>query len=454
MKNTGLLIAAAVLAALSGILYWSNHHKPAEETTVKASPDAAPKILSLNQSDVTAVAIHRRDQPAVDLSRNASNNWQITAPKALAADQEDVSSMLSTLSSLSSDRLLEEKASDLAPYGLNNPDLEVDVTLKDNKMQKLLIGAQTPSGNNYYAMLSGDPRLFTIATYSKTSLDKSANDLRDKRLLTADFDKVSQIELINQKPDKRADITFARNKDAWQILKPKPARADSDEVEGLIRSLRDAKMDVTATTEESKVDAAFKSAAPFAAAKVTGTSGTQEFEIRKAKDDYYAKSSVVPGIYKVAASVGTSLDKGLDDFRNKKLFDFGYADPNKIEIHDGTKSYFLLHSGNDWWGPDGKKLDEMNSQNLVSKIRDLSATKFPDSGFTAPTLELTVTSNDNKRVERVSIAKKGDNYIARRENEPGLYELPATSVSALQQAAADLKPAAPPTPAPSTPAKK
>jgi hypothetical protein len=454
MKNTGLLIAAAVLAALSGVLYWSNRHKPSEDTSVKASPDAAPKILTLNQSDIIAVAIHRKDQPQVDVLRNASGTWQITAPKPLAADQEDVSSMLSTLSSLNSDRLLEDKASDLAPYGLSDPDVEVEVTLKDKKTQRLLIGSQTPSGNSFYAMLSGDQRLFTIASYSKTSLDKSANDLRDKRLLTADFDKVSQIELLNQKSDKRVDITFARNKDAWQILKPKLARADSDAVESLIRSLRDAKMDTTATTDESKIDTDFKSAKPFAAVKVTGTSGTQELEIRKAKDDYYAKSSVVPGAFKVAASLGTGLDKGLDDFRNKKLFDLGYQDPNKIEIHDGAKSYFLTHSGSDWWGPDGKKLDEMNAQALISKIRDLSATKFPDSGFAAPALELTVTSSDNKRVEKVSIAKKGDTYIAKRENEPELYELPAASVTALQQSAADLKPAAPPTPAPAAPAKK
>jgi hypothetical protein len=420
---------------------------------VKASADAAPKILSLNQSDITAVSIHRKDQPAVDLFRNASNNWQITAPKPLSADQEDVSSMLSTLSSLSSDRLLEEKASDLAPYGLSNPDLEVDVTLKDNKTQKLLIGGQTPSGNDYYAVLSGDPRLFTVASYSKTGLDKSANDLRDKRLLTADFDKVSQIELLNQNPDKKADITFARNKDAWQILKPKPARADSDEVEGLIRSLRDAKMDTSATTDEIKVESDYKSAKPFAAVKVTGTSGTQDLEIRKNKDDYYAKSSVLAGAYKVASTVSTRLDKKVDDFRNKKLFDFGYSDPNKIEIHEGEKSYFLTHPGNDWWGPDGKKLDEMTSQELVNKVRDLSADKFPDSGFTSPAIELTVTSNDNKRIEKVSISKKGDTYIAKRENEPELYELPAASVTELEKAAAGLKPAPPPTPIATSPKK-
>jgi len=67
--------------------------------------------------------------------------------KYVEADQEDISSVLSTLSSLNSERLLEEKALDLTPYGLGNPALELDVTLKDKKTEKLLIGDPTPSGN-------------------------------------------------------------------------------------------------------------------------------------------------------------------------------------------------------------------------------------------------------------------------------------------------------------------
>jgi hypothetical protein len=445
MKLRDLLISAGVLAVLLGVLYWSNHRKAIEDTTVKASPDAPVKILSLNQADIVGLSIHRKDQPPVDLSRNDSGTWQITAPKTLAADQEAVSGVLSTLSPLSSSRLLEEKTLDPASYGLSAPTLELGVVLKGNKTQKLIVGDATPSGNAYYVMLAGDPRLFTLASYDKTSLDKTANDLRDKRLLTADFDKVSQIELIGQQPGKTRDITFARNKDAWQILKPKPWRADSDRVDDLIRSLRDAKLESTSETTDAEAAKAFRSASPYATVKVTGTPGAQELEVRKAKDDYYAKSSVVAGSFKVAASLGTSLDKSLDDFRNKKLFDFGYAEPNKIEIHEGSKSYYLTRSTSDWWGPDGKKLDESSAQSLVGKLRDLSAEKFPDSGFTTPVLELTVLSNDSKRVEKVGIAKNGVTYIAKREGEPSLYEISAVSVTELEQSAADVKPAAPPT---------
>jgi Domain of unknown function (DUF4340) len=442
MRLRGLLIAAAVLAALLGGLYWSNHHSSKADMAVKGASDAPTKILSLSQPDITSLAIQRKGEPTVDLSRNNSGVWQITSPKPLGADQDTVSSVLSALSSLNAERLLEDKASGLASYGLATPAVEIDIASKNNKTQKLLIGDPTPSGNAFYAILAGDPRLFTIAGYTKSSVDKTADDLRDKRLLTADFDKVSQIELLTQKPDKKQDMTLARNKDAWQIQKPAPYRAESYKVEDLVRALKEAKMENG--SDDSKVAAAFKSASPFATAKISGASGNQELEIRKAKDDYYAKSSALPGVYKVAASTATSLDKSLDDFRNKKLFDFGYEDPNKIEIRDASKSYVFTHSASGWSGADGKKLDDSSVQALLGNIRDLSAEKFLDSGFSAPSIEITVTSTDNKRVERVSIAKSGDAYIAKRENEPALYALSSSPVTQLEGAAANVKPAAAP----------
>jgi len=47
-------------------------------------------------------------------------------------------------------------------------------------------------------------------------------------------------------------------------------------------------------------------------------------------------------------------------------------------------------------------------------------------------------------VEKVSIAKSGNAHLARRENEPTLYQLDASVVDGLQKAAADIKPASTP----------
>src|SRR6266436_114370 len=115
MKNSGLLIAAVVLAALSGALYWSNRH-PASENTAKASVDTPPKILNLKQEDISKIAIKKKGGEGLDLAKGDAGRWQITSPKPFGADQEAVSSLLSSISSLNADRLVEDKATDLNQY--------------------------------------------------------------------------------------------------------------------------------------------------------------------------------------------------------------------------------------------------------------------------------------------------------------------------------------------------
>jgi Domain of unknown function (DUF4340) len=449
MKLNGLLIAAIVLAALTGTLYWSNHRKPAD-TSASAASDLPPRILSLNSQDVTSVALKKKSGESLVLTKNTADKWEITAPKPLPADQDSVSSMLSTLSTLNADRLIEEKTTTLDQYGLNQPVIEVDITDKNKKLTKLLIGDDTPAGSAAYAALSGDPRVFSIANYNKNAFVKTPADLRDKRLLTFDSDKVSKLELTA----KKQSVEFGRSKDQWQIVKPKPARADQTQVEDVVRTLRDIKMDLGGTDDEKKIAAAFSSGAPTIAAKITDASGNQELQIRKNKDDYYAKSTAVAGIFKILSGTASSLEKSPDDFRNKKLFDFGFNDPDKIEIHDGAKAYFLTRSGPDWWS-NGVKMDVATVSSLIDQLRDLSASKFPDSGYTWPALEITVTSKDGKSTEKVAIAKAEDRYIAKRENEPALYELSVPAITQLQKSAAEIKPAeTKPADAKSTPAKK
>lgn len=432
MKNRGLLFAAAVLTALGGVLYWSNHHKPAE--TVQAAVDTPPKILSLNDSDVNRVELKKKDGAYLVLQKQ-DGKWQITSPQQLRADDSAVSGMISSLSSLSSDRLVEDKADNLAQFGLSSPALEVDVSGK-NDTHKLLIGDDTPTGGGSYAKLESDPRIFTIASYTKSNIDKSVNDLRDKRLVTAEPDKVSRIDLNAN----GQQLEFGRNKDQWQILKPKPLRADSFAVDELVRKLTDAKMDLT-SDDQKKAASAFAAGKPVATAVLTTDSGNQELQVRKNKDDYYAKSSIVAGVYKVSTDVGEGLNKKLDDFRNKKLFEFGYTDPDRIEIRKDSKPYFLTKGSDDWWSGDGKKLDLASAEAVLDKLRDLQATKFVDSGFGTPILEAYISSNNGKRVEKVQVSKSGTAYIAKRENDPSLYVLDSKAVDELQKAVSDLKPA-------------
>ena len=227
--------------------------------------------------------------------------------------------------------MVEDKATDFKQYGLDMPTLDVQIVRKDGKTDHLLIGDDTPNGSGAYAKLANDSKVVTVSTTTKTSLDKRPDDLRDKRLLTFDSDKLSRVELAAKGPA----IEFGKSgQNEWQIVKPRPLRADGSAVDGLVSKLKDAKMDLTAE------DAAkgFAGAAKVATVTVTDAGGTQTLEVRRDKDkNVFAKSSAVEGIYKTSADLADALEKGVDDFRNKKVFDFGFSDPSKVDVN-GTSA--------------------------------------------------------------------------------------------------------------------
>jgi len=430
MKPKGLFIAAVLLAVLGGVTWWSNRK---QKDAAKASTDTTPKVLSIPDDQIAEIRIQKSGSPQLVVRKDDAKKWRVVEPSPLPADQDATGQVATTLASLSSDKLIEDKASDLTPYGLNHPGMTVTVVRKDGKTDSLLVGDETPTGSGNYVKLAADPRVFTIASFNKSSLDKTPNDLRDKRLLTFDSDKITRVDLTA----KGQGLEFGKNaQNDWQILKPRPLRADGSQVEELVRKLKDAKMDLSGSAEDAKKAlAAFNSGTRVATAAVTDSSGAQTLDLRKDKDkSYYARSSVVDGVYKVGSDIGDGLDKGLDDFRNKKVFDFGFSDPSKIELKNVT----YTKTGEKWLAG-GKQMDSSTIQNLIDKLRDLSAAKFPDTAAGESVFETTVTSNDGKRVEKVTITRQGNQYFARRENEPAIYGLDAKAVEDLQKAAADVK---------------
>lgn len=438
MKPRNLLAAAILLAALSGVVWWAKRHPQSVGPT--ASVAASPKLADIPDAQIKGIDLKKKDGTSVELQRQ-NGKWAITAPEPLAADQDAVSSVTSALSPITADSVIDDKPADLGKYGLKDPSLTVTVDEKNGKTDKIFFGDDVPAGSLVYVRAGSDPKVYAVSSSTKTSLDKTAKDLRDKRLLTFDQNQLTRIELASGK----SDIEFGKNnQNDWQILKPQPYRADSFQVEELLRKLTDAKMDLSTSGEDAKkTDAAYASGQPVSTAKVTDAAGTQTLEVRKNKDDYYAKSSVVKGVYKVSSDLGKELEKPLDDFRNKKIFDFGFNDPTKIEVQQGSTDQNYVRSGSDW-KLNGLTMDAGSVQSFIDKLRDLSATRFVSSGFTNPALSITVTSNDGKRVEKAEFSRSGDGYVARRENEPALYQLDTKAVDDMLGASKAIKPAAAP----------
>ena len=431
MKPGGLFTAIGLLIVLGGALWWFNKH-PTVDASGKTPP--APKLISVDANNIEDIRLAKAGAEPIDLAKLA-NTWTIVKPNALGADQDAVSMLTGSIATLNADRLIDDHPSNLADFGLTMPSEEIDITVKGGKTTKLLLGSDTPAGTGLYAKLASDPKVYTVATYLKSSFDKSVNDLRDKRLLTFNQDKLTAVS-INAKGQ---TYDFGKNAQGdWQITRPKPMRADSLQVDDLIRKLKDAKMDLTsAKSDEKEAAAQFASGEKVGSASTTDNLGTQTLEIHKSKDKdggYYAKSTAVAGIYKVAGEIGDALGKGVDDYRNKKLFDFGFNEVSKIE----TNGMAYQKSG-DKWTSGSTAYEAGTVQTVIDKLRDLTAAKFGDRMAGTQTMTLAVTSGDNHRYEKVTIDKDGTAYDAQRDGEPAVYVLDAKDVDDLQKAVSGIK---------------
>src|SRR5712675_2179991 len=111
MKTHSLIIAAAALALLAGVLFWSNRREAAKEAAGGTAD--APRIINLKESDVSRINIQRGETQKIILAKLDSGGWQVAETPVLPGDSGTIGSLVTSLSTLNSERVVEDKPADL-----------------------------------------------------------------------------------------------------------------------------------------------------------------------------------------------------------------------------------------------------------------------------------------------------------------------------------------------------
>ena len=232
------IIAIAVLGALyGGFTYWDK--RKSSEPAKSESSTTSEKVFSVDASHVQALTIRPRSGEAV-VCRREGATWTITEPRKLAADQSAVTSLLTSLTGATIDQVVDPKPASLKDFGLETPSLTLEVTTnaKPDKVT-LLLGDDTPTSGGVYAQVAGNPRVLTLPSFLKSSLDKKEFDLRDKRIVTLAAGQVNRIEVVG----KTKRWTLAKNPEGvWDLVLPPAVRADRFAAEGIASRLENGTM--------------------------------------------------------------------------------------------------------------------------------------------------------------------------------------------------------------------
>jgi hypothetical protein len=158
-----------------------------------AGPQSVP-ILRLDPSAIVAIDLSS-PAGAVTLRRKAGA-WSLAAPVEAAVKDDAVAGLLETFSALYSERVIEQRAADLAPYGLDEPSAIGRATLADGSTRELRLGDRTPAGTTWYLAAAGDPRVYAVWMNHGQRLSAGVNDvLAPRPLVTIDATYLAYLRL-------------------------------------------------------------------------------------------------------------------------------------------------------------------------------------------------------------------------------------------------------------------
>jgi hypothetical protein len=253
-------------------------------------------VVAVDPDKVTRLAIQRPDGTCV-LERRGKEDWAITQPYAAPAEKTDVSFTLSQLKDLKVEKFVAEQASDLAKYGLSPA--QITVTTTGPTTQTLLLGNPVPNEQNVYAARQGEKEVFAVRKGAITDLGKSANDLRDKTLLSFKRDDAERLALASS----AGQVEVQRDGKEWKVTKPFAGKAKSEKLDTLFFSLESVK--ATQAIEEKPADLArYGLVQPQVKVSVwlKGQSAPHELVIGKKAEvgsGYYARSSAGPTVFTI-----------------------------------------------------------------------------------------------------------------------------------------------------------
>ncbi|MCS6838527.1 MAG: DUF4340 domain-containing protein [Bdellovibrionaceae bacterium] len=204
-KGFWILLGLTVIAVTLSILDVRKEKQKEEEKKVSM------RVLPLKEGEeIVGVEVVKPSERAVRINR-INQNWVLVEPVKDEVDQNQVTDLVNTLQKeLYEKEITLGKSVDYKVFGLDQPEkthrIRVYVQKKGEeggeskeRVIELIRGQQKNYQGKSYVKLRDDPRVWLVGYNWDSAFDKTAFDLRNKRLFGHDVGQVNQVKLISGK---------------------------------------------------------------------------------------------------------------------------------------------------------------------------------------------------------------------------------------------------------------
>jgi len=335
-----------VLAALVGVYLFVSRPQP-------SAPTAAPVTLSKGDKD-TIVQVTLTDRPEGTLTLvKKAGKWTVQPAVTAALEDTSIDNLLYSFASLNAQRVIAEKPTDLAQYGLAPPRASGTGTWQDGTSHTILLGDKAPSGQSFYVQVKGDPRVFAVDTYTGQHFHWTVKDLMSRTLAPAiNYDEVAYVKLVEpngtvleaRRKDDAESKTFQAGFGDFLLLRPYrvPRGLDSQKQDTLIKAAQGVSV-ADFADEPLKSLAAYGLDHPRAELVTKDKSNTLDliFGAEKGTQTYFAVRGQ-PTVYLAETSGLQFLATKAFDIVDKFAFIPNIDDVDRIDIRSGAAAHTLV----------------------------------------------------------------------------------------------------------------
>ncbi|HEX3033786.1 MAG TPA: DUF4340 domain-containing protein, partial [Thermodesulfobacteriota bacterium] len=393
-KFAGTLIAGWILFLLLAYLYFFELKRPVE--------DDQKTFIGFKESQIDEIRLEYPSHSVV--ARKEGNRWFVVKrSKKYKAESETITGMIGDFAKMKIDKVVSEVPDGLTEYGLENPRVEV-VMKTPEKRHRLRVGKESPVSSGAYAQADYDRRVVLVDRNSLWRfLDKSADDLRDKQILSLDKDRIERLRF------RAGDSSFEVEKKNGRWVGrniPQYIEVDQDKVEGVVQTFSDLRV-VGFVDDRPKDLAQFGLDVPNAELVLfqNGKSAHLLFSNEK-KGDYYTKLTSEDPVYSISEFTFNRMPKGVNDIRVRNVIKFDTESVSGLDIKGKNAQISVIKKEGVWKikGDEGVEIDESKIYELLEEMKSLRVDQFIEDnledlapfGLAEPEIQLSIWEGDLK----------------------------------------------------------
>ena len=431
------LIILAVFILLGGVYFFFGRPSPdAEQSEVDAQKIREVYVLSTDKIRQIRLSFKEESYQPLTLEKNADGVWQLRAPFTADADPPKINEMLQDLLEKKVKQTLE--AEDLAQYGLQPPNIQIELWTEGNDPAKtFLIGDRTVN-YSVYTKEQSESHIFLIESSALDDFTKSPSDFRERNVFKFSPTEVVSLHLqVAGQPEVRCERQVTSNPDAagepgeWKMVQPVKAKANARAVEDIVSAI--GSLRVVVFEADGEYDpASYGLVRPRITVALQSTVDDRIRELQIGSDAgtpgrIYVARSDHRAVYAVNKEVFTKLHRTVFDLRDKRVIDFQRTATNRFVIRQADSEIVCQKTVDDKWkitAPVALKADEEAVDDLLFGVDALKAVAFIDDqptslqpyGLDSPAIELSFMAPDAEPAVLLVGKMKDDNVYVKAQN--------------------------------------